>query len=126
MYTAWNSSDREYRKEFTDKFYNTYLDYKTTLSDLVISNIKEITMLAKIKKYSSVLQMKYLNRDVDEKVYDNLLSTTKGNLSTFHRYRNIKKEYMGLDSIHYYDVFTSIQSDNSTYTFEEGKTYILS
>jgi oligoendopeptidase F len=93
MYSVWGGQTQEIRSGFTNLYYTTYTKYKKTLGSLLTSHIKEVTALAKIYKYDSVLQSVYENKQLPVAIYDNLLTTTKRNLDMFHRYMQMKKDY---------------------------------
>jgi len=44
--------------------------------------------------------------DIDEKVYDNLVSTVNANLAPLHRYVRLRKQIMGVPDLHIYDMYT--------------------
>lgn len=127
MYSAWNNYNREFRKEFTDKYYNTYKSFKNTLSSLFVSNVKEVTLKYKVRKYDSLIQAMYKHLYLPLETYDNLVDTTKKNLNTFHRYIKLRKDYMGLDKIHYYDTFIPLEKwPKDSYTYQYAKDQIIS
>ena len=93
MYSVWGGQTQPIRSEFTNLYYTTYAKYKRTLGALLTSHIKEVTALAKIHNYDSVLQNIYENRELPLEIYDNLIATTKKNIDVFHRYMQMKKDY---------------------------------
>lgn len=126
MYSTWNNTDREFRKDYTQKFYNTYISFKNTLWSLFISHIKEAITNARVRNYENVLQMAYERYNLDNKIYDNLLTVTKSNLATFHRYLKLRKNYLNLDEMHYYDTFVSINDfSDKRFTYEEWQKMII-
>jgi len=126
MYSTWDNPNREFRKEYTDKFYSTYKSYRNLLGSLVISNIKETNAYAKIRKYDSVLQNKYLSSDLPESIYDNLITVTGQHLDVMQRYLKIRQNYLGLDKTHYYDMFLPIEKDlTASFTYPQAQKMIL-
>jgi len=126
MYSIWGGQTQVIRSGFTNLYYTTYAKYKRTLGSLLASHIKEVTTLSKIYKYDSVLQNIYENRQLPVETYDNLLATTNKNLSIFHRYLQMKKDYFWLDALHYYDTFLPmIDSSKSAFTYVQAQDYIL-
>ena len=62
--------------------------------------------------------------NIDNKVYDNLIDVLHKNLYIMDDYYALKKEVMGLDEIHIYDIYSSlVPESNKNYTFEEAKDY---
>ncbi len=125
MYSTWHNANREFRKNYTDKYYNTYKSYKNVLGALAVSNLKESSAYAKIRKYDSVLQSKYQKNDLSVDMYDNLINITRQNLGVFHRYLKVRQNYLWLDKTHYYDTFTPIENNVKNYFTYKGSQEII-
>lgn len=121
-----NSENRELRKEVFEKFYDTFNSFRNTISKSYYSNLKDITTKARIKGYESARHMELFEDDVDVKVYDALIESIHNNMSSMHKYYEIKKRVLGLDEQHMYDVYMPITSSfNKEYTFEEAKELVI-
>lgn len=126
IYSVWDNNDRDFRKDYTKKLYTTYKEYENSLWALFISDKKEKTAYKKIRNYNSVLHAKYEWYELPEKAYDNLINTTKENLEVLHRYIKLKKDYLWIDEIHYYDLMAPLEENNNFYTYEESKAIVSS
>ncbi|UZJ64280.1 hypothetical protein OKW96_18160 [Sphingobacterium sp. KU25419] len=59
-------------------------------------------------------------------VFHNLIKNVNGNLETFHRYLNLRKRMMGVDTLHYYDLYAPLVAKvDLSYTVEEAEENIL-
>lgn len=118
--------DVEVRKEAFSKFYNTYQGLENTLASLYADNVRNLVTEAELRGYDSALQMELYQDDVDVKVYENLVSTVRSNLPIIHDYYRLKKDALGLESQHMYDVYLDIGGDLETkITYEEAKDLII-
>ena len=58
--------------------------------------------------------------------YSRLIDGVNKNLSTFHRYLGLRKRMMGVDELHYYDLYAPLVSSvQLTYTPEQSEKHIL-
>lgn len=120
------SEDREVRKEAFEKFYDTFSSFGNTIATSYYSNLKGITLEAKLRGYDSARQMELFRDDVDVKVYDALIQSIHNNMPAIHKYFEIKKRVLNLDEQHMYDVYMPITSDfDKEYTFEEAKELVI-
>jgi oligoendopeptidase F len=97
--------DQQVRKTAFKKYYKAYVSLINTISATYYGNVKKGVFVANARKYDSVLQMALSNEDVSERVYENLLETVNGALPTLHRYMQEKKNALGVDKMHMYDIY---------------------
>lgn len=126
IYSSRENNSQDFRKEFTEKLYNTYKQYENTLADIFIWDKREKTLYAKLRNYTSVLNKRYEWYNLPEEVYDNLVNTTRDNLDIFHKYVKLKKDYLWLNEIHYYDIIAPLEKAQDSYTYEQAKNIIIS
>ncbi len=102
-----HSDDRELRKKVFEKYYQAYLSNINVISATYYGNVKKNVLIAKTRKYGSVLEMALSNEDVDKIVYDNLISSVHDALPILHDYIALKKKALGLPEMHVYDIYAS-------------------
>lgn len=121
-----SSKDRNIRKNAFEMMYNTYSKYKNTLATTFSGNVEYLTSIAKIKKYNSSIEASLFDDNIDTKVYDNVVNTVNNNLKTIYKYFDLKKEVLGLDEIHLYDIYAELVNDlDKEYSFEEAKDLVF-
>lgn len=82
--------------------------------------------MAKIRGYKGAREAALDSNFVDNKIYDNLISTVNKHLDIMDDYYAMKREVMGLPEIHIYDIYSRlIPSYDKKYTFEEAKNIVL-
>ncbi len=124
--TFIESSNREVRKQAFDILFNTYSKYKNTIANTFKYNIEVNSKLAKLRNYNSSIESSLYADNIQVEVYDNLIKTVRKNLDTLYDYYALKKEVLGLDELHLYDVYASMVSEvDKKYTFDEAKDIVL-
>lgn len=124
--TFIESGDRRVRKQAFTKLLNTYGLYKNTYATLLSGEVKKNNRLAKIKKYNSSLEASLNNFNIPTEIYDNLIDTVKKNIKPLSKFWKLKKQALGLYSIHLYDQFAPITNEvNKKYTIEEAKELLM-
>ena len=116
------SKDRRVRKDAVNAFFSTLHHYRSTLGTSLATSVKGAMFEAKARGYSSSLEMSLDADNVPVAVYKNLLATTAENLPrTLHRYVALRKKILGLDEVHYYDMYNPLFPKMSKeYTYDDG------
>ena len=120
------SKDRKVRESAFKSLYKEYKKYANTFGSLISTNMKELSTLAKIEKYNSAIEMSLFRDDVSIDVYNNLIDSVHNHIDYIYDYYKLKKDIMGLDELHLYDIYVPMQKDyDKKYDYEEGKKTIL-
>ncbi len=102
------SADRTVREAAFSAVYDTYGKFRNTFASTLAGNVKAQNVSARIRKYDSARHAAMSNNFIPEKVYDQLISTIHEYLPLLHRYVALRKEVLGLDELHMYDLFTPL------------------
>ena len=120
------SKDRKVRESAFKSLYKEYKKYANTFASLIATNMKELSTLAKIEKYNSAIEMSLFRDDVSIEVYNNLIDSVHNHIDYIYDYYKLKKDIMGLDELHLYDIYVPMQNEyDKKYDYEEGKKTIL-
>lgn len=118
--------NRDIRKAAFDTLYETFKQYKNVYGNLITSNIKEEVSISKIKKYKSALEAATYHDEIDESIYNNLIDVINDKIGVLHKYYDLKKEVLGLDELHLYDVYANlVLEDRKEYGFESSKGTVI-
>lgn len=118
--------DRRIRKDAFASLYSVYRQFQNTLAAAFEANVKQAVFYARVRGYRSTRQYYLSENEVPEQVYDNLLQVVRDSLPLLHRYVKVRREALGLDEIHMYDLYVPMVSSFSRrYTFEEAKELVL-
>ena len=118
--------NREVRKQAFNNLLGTYGNYKNTLASTISGNVELLTSMAKIKKFDSSLEASLYPDNIDKSVYNNLIDTINKHMDVLYKYYDLKKECLGVDELHLYDIYRTMVSDyNKEYTFDEAKDIVI-
>ena len=102
------SPDRRVRAEAVTAFFQTLRQYQHALAATLSGQFKLDVMYARARGYDTALAA-YLDKDnLDVAVHDNLISTVNANLGPLHRYVELRRQVMGLDDVHIYDLYVPL------------------
>jgi oligoendopeptidase F len=99
------NQDREVRKAAFEGLYNTYKKQKNTLAATLNASVKKDVFYARVRKYPSALSAALDNDNIPVDVYTNLIKAVRDNLPAMHRYVALRKELLGVDELHMYDLY---------------------
>ena len=117
--------DRRIRRDAFLGLYSVYRQFRNTLAAAFSANVKQAVFYAKARNYASSRQHSLAENEVPELVYDNLVAAVRKNLPLLHRYVKARKETLGLDDIHMYDLYVPMVAEfDRTYTYEEAKAIV--
>lgn len=120
------SEDRNVRSKVFETYFRKLNEFQRTFGAQLYGNINAALFATKARKYESTLQRALDDGNIPTAVFHNLIKNVNGNLETFHRYLNLRKRMMGLDTLHYYDLYAPlVEKVDLAYTVEEAVENIL-
>jgi len=119
-------SSREDRQKVMAAFFGALGAYSGTYGSLLNAKVQGAAFYARSHKYGSVLEASLDSANIPTSVYMRLIDGVNKNLPTFHRYLKLRKRMMGLQELHYYDLYAPlVQSVELKYSVEEAQRNIL-
>jgi oligoendopeptidase F len=99
------SPNRQVRAEAIEAFFATLRQYQHVFATTLGGQFELDVMYARARHYDTALEA-YMDKDnIDTAVHDNLISAVNANLKPLHRYVELRKKVLGLDSLHIYDLY---------------------
>lgn len=121
-----NSKVRRVRKDAFEAMYHYFESLKNTLAASLKGNIKENFFSSKVRNFESPLNQSLYYDNISIDVYNNLIKSVHDNLDTMYEYMKLKKEMLGLDELHMYDIYVDlIDNKEIKITLEEGKQMVF-
>ena len=105
------SGDRALRKSAYENLYNTLGGMRNTAAGLLDAQNKQQKFFAEARKYGSAREAAMDRTNVPVSVYDNLIEAVHRNMDKMHRYVRLRKKLLGVDELHFYDVYTPLLKD---------------
>ena len=120
------NKDEKVRREAFQKYYKSYKGLENVISSLYLNNVKAVTTEAKLRGYNSALEMELYGDKVDVSVYENLIAAVHENLPALYKYYEIKKNFLGLNEQHMYDVYLNLTKEEpKKIPYEEAVEMVL-
>lgn len=100
-----HNGTRKERADWFKKYYESFIAISNTLTETYSANVKKDIYYMRARKYNSCLEKSLCASDVDPVVYDNLIKSVEKGLPALHRYIEVRKEALGFDEQHMYDLY---------------------
>lgn len=119
------SKNREVRKSAFETLYRSYEQFKNTLVANFDANVKQEYFFAQMRRYGSSLEAALDGSNIPVSVYDGLVQAVNDNLTSMHEYISLRKQMLGVDELHMYDVYVPLlEKTDQEYTFAEAKEMV--
>ena len=105
------STDRVLRKSAYENLYHGFGAFKNTAAGLLNGQNKQLKFFAEARNYPSAFDASLDRTNVPTSVYLNLIEAVHQNLDKMHRYVRLRKKLLGVDELHFYDIYTPLISD---------------
>ena len=104
------SSDRALRKSAYENLYGTLGKFRNTAAAMLNAQGKQLKFFADARKYPSTLEAALDRTNVPTSVYLNLIEAVHQNIDKLHRYVRLRKKLLGVEDLHFYDIYTPLLS----------------
>jgi len=100
--------NREDRKKVMSAFFGALGGYRRTFGATMNATVQRDLFYMRGRKYASSLEAALNEHNIPVSVYHNLVEGVNESLPTFHRYLRLRKRMMGVDELHYYDLYAPL------------------
>ncbi|MFO8051641.1 MAG: oligoendopeptidase F [Thermoplasmatota archaeon] len=120
------SRDRDLRKRALENYYASYHSHRNTFASTLEGELKRRSFKAKARNYPSSLHASLDNDEVDPSLYNGLIEAVHHSFPDLHSYVKLRKEALGVDELHMYDVYTPLVKDfERKVRWEDAKELVL-
>jgi oligoendopeptidase F len=116
--------DREIRRTAWENYADVYLTFQNTIGTTQVGVIKKDIYLARARNHSSSLEASLFPHNIPEEVFHNLIQVFKENLPTWHRYWRVRKEILGFDKLHVYDIKAPLSKNKPQISYQQAVDWI--
>ena len=114
--------DRVLRKNAYESLYQGFANFKNTAAALLNAQNKQLKFFAEARHYDNAFEASLNNTNVPTSVYLNLIESVHKNMDKMHRYVRLRKKMLGLNELHFYDIYTPLFADvDKKIPFAEAK-----
>ena len=100
-------------------------NFKNTVAAVLAAQVKQLQFYSEARKYESSMEASLDATNVPTSVYLNLLEAVHQNMDKMHRYVRMRKKLLGVDELHFYDVYAPLVAGvNRKIPYEEAKQTI--
>jgi oligoendopeptidase F len=118
--------NRANRQKVMSAFFGALGAYRRTFGATMNANAQKDLFYMKARKYGSTLEAALNENNIPVSVYKSLVDGVNANLSTFQRYLTLRKRMMGVDQLHYYDLYAPlVASVDLKYPIEQAQKEIV-
>lgn len=115
------STNREVREAAFKGLYSVYAQFRNTFASTLGTHIKGHNFKAKARQYASAREAALSNKHIPESVYDTLVTVVNKHLPLLHRYMELRKRLLNVDTLHMYDLYTPVLGEAPIkFTYEEA------
>ena len=119
-------ADRVLRESAFKQLYSRFGEFRNTSAAILTSQVKNLQFFSSSRKYASSLEAALAENEIPVEVYNNLIDAVHQNFSAFYKYVDLRKRVMGLDELHFWDVYTPLVDDvDMKFTYEEACDLIV-
>jgi oligoendopeptidase F len=118
------NKDRKVRQTGFENYADGYLAYKNTLSATQLGQFHRDVFNARTRNYPSSLEASLGRSNIPPEVFHALIDTFKKHLPTWHRYWKVRKQAMGVDEFHVYDIKAPLSENPPKVPFEQAIAWI--
>ena len=105
------STDRILRKSAYANLYDSFAAFKNTAAAILNAQNKQLKFFAEARKYENAFERSLDRTNVPTSVYLNLIEAVHNNVDKMHRYVRLRKKLLGVDQLHFYDIYTPLVAD---------------
>ena len=110
----------------TSAYFGKLQEFHRTFGTNLYAELKKNLFYMRARKYSSCLEHALDAGNIPMRVYTGLIENVNAHLETFHRYLNLRRRMLGVDRLHYYDLYAPLVKDiDLRYTFDEACAQVL-
>ena len=119
-------ADRVLRESAFKQLYSRFGEFRNTSAAILTSQVKNLQFFSSSRKYASSLEAALAENEIPVEVYNNLIDAVHQNFPAFYKYVDLRKRVMGLDELHFWDVYTPLVDDvDMQFTYEEACDLIV-
>ncbi|HST37472.1 MAG TPA: M3 family oligoendopeptidase [Allosphingosinicella sp.] len=117
--------NRDDRKLIFDRFWASYKTFESSLGTALAAKVRGDIFQSKARRYDNSLQWALAGDNIPEGVYRTLVAEANEGLPTLHRYFALRQRMLGLNDLHYYDIYPPLVRNARRFTLAEMRTTTL-
>lgn len=116
--------DREVRRTAWQNYADAHLSYKDTMANVVATGVKQHAFQARARRYDSSFAAALAANHIPHDVFHNLIATFRENLPIWHRYWRVRRNALGYDKLHVYDIKAPLSKGVPKVSYQQAVQWI--
>src|SRR5678815_4760914 len=119
-------ANRADRQAVQSAYFTALGEFRRTFGTMTDGLVQKVLFYSKARKYGSALEYALDSHNVPVSVYHRLIEGINRNLALFHRFLSLRKRMVGVDQLHYFDLYAPlVASVDASYTPEEAEAIVV-
>ncbi|MCC7010677.1 MAG: oligoendopeptidase F [Acidobacteria bacterium] len=120
------SRHRDDRALAMQQYFGSLGRFARTFGSTMSANLQRAIFYARARKYGSTLEAALDGPNIPVSVYTRLVDGVNRHLPSFHRYLALRRRMLGVDELHYYDLYAPlVESVDLAYSPEASQRHIV-
>ena len=121
-----SSANRADRQAVQSAYFASLGEYRRTFGTMMDGLVQKVLFYSKARKYGSALEYALDTHNVPVSVYHRLIEGIDRNLGLFRRFLSLRKRMLGVDQLHYFDLYAPlVESVDTAYSPEEAEAIVV-
>ncbi|MFN2152577.1 MAG: oligoendopeptidase F, partial [Anaerolineales bacterium] len=116
--------DRKVRRNAWKNYADGYLNYKNTIAAIQLGGFQRDVFNMRARRYASSLEASLEPNNIPTEVFYNLIEVFKQNLPTWHKYWRIRRQALGYEKLHPYDIKAPLAKTKVEVPYEQAVEWI--
>jgi oligoendopeptidase F len=119
-------ANRADRRAVQSAYFTSLGEYRRTFGTMMDGQVQKVLFYSKARKYGSALEYALDSHNVPVSVYHRLIEGINRNIALFHRFLSLRKRMLGVDELHYFDLYAPlVASVDASYTPEQAEAIVV-
>ena len=119
-----SSPDRETRRTAYEHYTDAHLTFKNTMANNLSAGVKQDVFKMRVRGYDSSLAAALKPNHIPVEVFHNTIDTFQKNIGTWHRYWRVRRQALGYDTLHPYDIKAPLTQEKPNISYEQAIDWI--
>ncbi len=116
--------EREVRRQAYEHYADQHLAFKHTMANCLSAGVKQDVFTMRARGYESSLEAALAPNNIPTDVFHNLLDVFQAKLPIWHRYWQVRKRALGVDTLHPYDIKAPLSKNSPAVPYTQAVTMI--
>jgi len=118
------SPDRTVRRTAWESYADGHLACKNTMANALAAGVKQDVFRARARRYNSSLEAALTPPNIPVDVFHHLIKTFRKNLPTWHRYWRLRRQVLGVETLHEYDMKAPLTNSQIEVPYRQAVDWI--